>query len=297
MARQSTRHILMIEPSQPGFNPETAATNDYQIDVRENPDEVAKRYLGEFRTFRDTLVEAGVFVTTVQGPKKCPDVAFPNWFSTHEDAGLIVYPMLNNNRRAERMPGLITLLKRYYGMKMDLAFQEDSGKPLESTGSLVLDRVHGVAYVGRSARTDEDLARQWCDRMGYELVIFDTVDHTGKPVYHTDLVIWIGTEVCGVCSGAIAEKDRNRVLESLSQHREVVEFDNAQLRTFCGNSIEVLGTENQRMLLMSDRAFGSLTSDQLSRINKYYTKIIAPKIPTIETYGGGSARCMVQELF
>ena len=297
MARQSTRHIIMIEPSQPGFNPETAATNDYQLDVHENPDEVARRYLLEFRTFRDELVESGVFVTTVQGPKKCPDVAFPNWFSTHEDAGLIVYPMLTPNRRAERMPGLIKLLKRYYGMKMDLAFQEDEGKPLESTGSLVLDRVHGIAYSGRSARTDVDLARHWCDRMGYDLVMFDTVDHSGKPVYHTDLVIWVGTEVCGVCTGAIAEADRDRVLKSLSQHREVIEFENAQLRTFCGNSIEVLGTENARMLLMSDRALGSLTSDQLSRINKYYAKIIAPKIPTIETYGGGSARCMVQELF
>lgn len=297
MARQSTRHLLMIEPSQPGFNPETAATNDYQIDVKEHPDDVARRYLAEFRNFRDELVEAGVFVTTVQGPKKCPDVAFPNWFSTHEEAGLIVYPMLTPNRRAERMPGLIKLLRRYYGLKMDITFHEDEGKALESTGSLVLDRMHGIAYTGRSKRTDDDLVRQWCDRMGYNLVAFDTVDHTGKPVYHTDVVMWIGTEVVGVCSTAIAEKDRDRVLKSLSQHREVVEFDNAQLRSFCGNAIETLGTENQRMLLMSDRAFSALTSDQLSRINKYYTKIIAPKIPTIETYGGGSARCMVQELF
>lgn len=297
MARQSTRHIMMIEPSQPGFNPQTAATNDYQLDVKDRSDEIAKRYLAEFRNFRDELVEAGIFVTTVQGSKKCPDAAFPNWFSTHEEAGLIVYPMLTPNRRAERMPGVIKLLRRYYGMKMDLSFHEEDGKALESTGSLVLDRVHGVAYAGRSARTTEDLARHWCDRMGYELVMFDTIDHTGKPVYHTDVVMWIGSEVVGICTPAIAEADRDRVLKSLSQHREVVEFDNAQLRCFCGNSIEVLGAENQRMLLMSDRAFGALTSDQLSRINTYYTKIIAPRIPTIETYGGGSARCMVQELF
>jgi hypothetical protein len=297
MARQSTRHLLMIEPSQPGFNPETAATNDYQMDVREHPDEVAQRYLREFRDFRDDLVAAGAFVTTVQGPKKCPDVAFPNWFSTHEDAGLIIYPMLTPNRRAERMPGLINMLKKNYGMRMDMTMFEDEGRALESTGSLVLDRVHHIAYSGRSARTDERLAQMWCDKMGYELVMIDSVDHTGKPVYHTDLIIWIGTEITGVCSGAIAEKDRARVLKKLADKREVVEFDNAQLRAFCGNAIEGRGTEDVPFFIMSERAFGTLSSEQLSRLNAYYSKIVTAKIPTIETYGGGSARCMIQELF
>ncbi|MCB1537962.1 MAG: hypothetical protein H6865_01145 [Rhodospirillales bacterium] len=297
MSRQSTRHLLMIEPSQPGFNPETAATNDYQIDVRENATEVAARYLREFRDFRDRLVASGVFVTTVQGPKKCPDVAFPNWFSTHEEQGLVIYPMLTPNRRAERMPGLINLLKRYYGLKMDMAFHEEEGKALESTGSLVLDRVHRVAYCGRSARTDEGLAREWCNKMGYEPLFFDTVDHTGKPVYHTDVVMWVGSEVAGVCSGAIIEKDRERVLKSLSAHREVVEFDNSQLRAFCGNAIEAQGTENQLLLIMSERAYGALNSDQRARLSRYYATIVTGEIPTIETYGGGSARCMVQELF
>ncbi len=297
MSRQSTRHLLMIESPQGGYNPETAATNDYQLDVRENADEVARRYLSEFRVFRDKLVAAGVFVTTVQGPRKCPDVIFPNWFSTHEDGGLVIYPMLTPNRRAERAPGIVAMLKRFYGLKMDMAFHEETGKALESTGSLVLDRVHGIAYSGRSARTDEALAKEWCAKMGYELVAFDTVDHTGKPVYHTDVVMWIGSEVAGICTGAIAEADRDRVLQKLSAHREIVEFDNAQLRAFCGNAIEALGNDDQPLLIMSERAVGMLNSDQRSRLDRYYTSIVTGDIPTIETYGGGSVRCMVQEMF
>jgi hypothetical protein len=297
MSRQSTRHLLLIEPPQGGYNPETAATNDYQLDVRETSDEVARRYLTEFRNFRDTLVAAGIYVTTILGPKKCPDVGFPNWFSTHEEAGLVIYPMLTPNRRAEKMPHMITMLKQHYGLKMDMSFHEDEGRALESTGSLVLDRVNRVAYCGRSARSDEKLALEWCQKMGYELVTFDTVDHSGKPVYHTDVVLWIGTEVCGICSGAIVEADRARVLRRLAAYREVIEFDNMQIRSFCGNSVEALAANDERVLVLSARAQSALTSDNLSRLRHYYSNLISADIPTIETYGGGSARCLVQELF
>lgn len=296
MTRQSTRHILMIEPVDAGYNPETAETNDYQLDVHEPAEIVAAKYLTEFRGFRDALVEAGVFVTTVQGPRTSPDALFPNWFSTHDD-GLVIYPMLTPNRRAERLPALIQMLTDRYGMKADMTVHENGGRALESTGSLVLDRVNNIAYCGLSARTDEGLARDWCEKLGYELVVFNTQDHRGKPVYHTDLVIWIGTDIAGICPGAIDENDRERVLASLKKHREVVEFSNDQLQSFCGNALELRGTDDAFMFAVSQQAYDTLNAVQLAALQKYYTKIITAKIPTIETYGGGSARCMLQELF
>jgi hypothetical protein len=297
MSRQSTRYLLLIEPAVFGYNPETASTNMYQVDARESEDVVYARALNEFHGFRDALVAAGVSVMTMRGPAGCPDALFPNWMSTHEDGTAMLYPMMAPNRRRERSDDLVGFLSKFYALKDDFASYELQGRALESTGSFVLDRVNRVAYVGRSARTDEGLARLWCTRMNYEPIIFDTVDHKGKPIYHTDLVIWIGTSLCAVGSNVIVEADRDRVMASLSKHREVIELDNNQIRNFCGNSIEVRGTGDQPMMLMSDTARGMLTPAQISLIHKYNSNIIAPKIPTIETYGGGSARCLVQELF
>lgn len=297
MARQSTRYLLFIEPAEFAFNPETASTNDYQVNARESADEIFARALKEFRTYRDLLVEAGVSVTTMRGPLGCPDAVFPNAISTHEDGTAMLYPMMAPNRRRELTNDIVGFLKRFYTVKDDFMAYEMQDKALEATASMVLDRVNHIAYAARSRRTDEGLVRLWCSRMGYEPVIFDTVDHMGKPIYHTDLVIWIGTEMAGVGSGVIVEADRKRVLESLSRTREVLEFDNAQIRKFCGNSLEVRGTNDTPVLVMSDAAYGMLTSEQISRINKYFSKVVTPKIPTLETYGGGSARCMIQELF
>lgn len=297
MSRQSTRNLVLIEPETFGFNPETAATNHYQLDARETRDTVHARALAEFRAFRNMLVEAGAIVTTMRGAKSCPDAVFPNWFSTHEDGVVWLYPMLAPNRRRERTDELIAFFRKYYRVKDSLVHYEVEGRALESTGSLVLDRVHRVAYAGRSKRTDEGLVREWCARMGYEAVIFDTVDHAGQPVYHTDLVIWIGTEICGAGMGTIAEQDRARVLAALSRTREVVELDNAQIRHFAGNSVEIRGDENRPLLVMSETGYGTLTSDQISRLSRCYTRILHAPLDTLETYGGGSARCVIQELF
>lgn len=293
MTAQSTRHLLMIEPAKPGFNPETEATNDYQIDEREDPAIVSARYIQEFRDYRDALVTAGIFVTTLQGPPECLDAGFPNWFSVH-DGGLIVYPMLTPNRNAERMPNLIATLEKRYGKAK---WFEGNGKALEGVSSLVLDRVNKIAYACRSARTDDALARKWADDMGYELQMFDALDHHGKPVYHTDLTIWIGSTLAGVCSECIVEKDRARIVDSLRRHREIVEFDNHQLRSFCGNALEALGKENRPVFIVSQRALDSMRPDQIALLRKHFSLIVTARIPTVESYGGGSARCMLQELF
>jgi len=297
MANQSSNHLLMIEPASFGFNAETADTNSYQLNARDTADQVFHKALDEFRAFRNDLVSAGISVTTVRGHKNSIDAVFPNWFSTHEDGSLTLYPMRAESRRRERRSDIVSFLRKFYALKEDLSSGELLNQALEGTGSMVLDRSSHVAYIARSRRTDEDLARAWCARMGYEPVFFDTVDHDGRPVYHTSLILWIGTEVAGVGSGLIVEGDRQRVLEKLSQSHEVIEFENAQIRAFCGNAIEARTQDDERILVMSDGARRALTSEQISRINRYYTKVVATPIPTIEAYGGASVGHMIQELF
>ncbi|MBU6235941.1 MAG: amidinotransferase [Alphaproteobacteria bacterium] len=297
MSQQSTRNLVLIEPSFFGYNPETASTNDFQVDARGGGDATHTAAIREFRALRDMLVEAGVTVTTVQGAKNCPDAVFPTWFSTHEDGSAYLYPMLAASRRRERSEHLISFLQKFYILKSEALVAETEGRALEGTGAMVLDRVNRVAYIGLSQRCDEKLALEWCAKTRFEPVVFDTVDHAGKPVYNTGMVLWIGTDVCGVGTGYIVEKDRARVLASLARNREVVELDNAQIRNFCGNAVEVRGTDDQPLLVMSEAAYGLLTSDQLSRINRYITRILAANLGTIETYGGASAGAMVQGLF
>lgn len=156
-----------------------------------------------------------------------------------------------------------------------------------------MDRVNKVAYSARSQRSHEDVARIWCDKNDFEFVPFDT-EHRGKPVYHTDVVMWIGTDVVGICSECL--KDKN-VINKLSEKRDVIEFTNEQMASFCGNSLEVLGTAGEKMLVMSAAGYNALSEDQKGKLHGHYKTVIQPKIETIEYYGGGSARCMLLELY
>jgi hypothetical protein len=298
MNEQSTRHILMIEPAVFYANPETMDTNIYQVDENsKDKNEIYKSALKEFRAFRDLLVENGVIVTTAYGHEDCPDMVFPNWASTHEGRRLVIYPMLNDNRRAERVPEIIAFLKQTYPDVIDLTPYEKQGMFLEARGSIVCDRVNRIGYVALSKRTNKELALKWADMMEYEVEIFETLADSGKPVYHTDLVMYIGSTMAGICTQNIVERDRERVLKRLKKTHEVVEFTPEQLRSFCGNSLEVLGHFNDRMLAMSEAAYRALTKDQLAVISDHFSQILYSPLPTLEKYGGGSARCMLMELY
>ncbi len=289
---------MMIEPAAFYANPETMETNMYQID--QNAEDAGKIFtaaLSEFRAFRDVLVDAGVIVTTAKGYKECPDMVFPNWASTHEGGRLVIYPMMNDNRRAERAPEVIELLRQTYPDVIDMSAHERDGKFLEARGSLVCDRVNKVVYAALSPRTDEGLAWQWAEMMGYEIEVFETRAHNGKPVYHTDLVMWIGTGLAGICASCIVEKDRARVLERLKAHHEAVEFSNDQLQHFCGNALEVRGEGNAPMLALSGAAYEALTADQRAVMETHFAKFLHSPLPTLEKYGGGSARCTLMELY
>jgi hypothetical protein len=297
MIKQSTNHILMIEPKEFYLNPETQDTNVYQVDDNESHDVTLQKALAEFRTYRDCLVSNGVTITTFQGIEGCPDHLFPNWASTDPFGTLSLFPMLNLNRSAERIPRITDKLEQYYDLAVDLRDEEKNGRALESTGSLVMDHINRVVYAALSPRTDAELAQRWADARSYKLVTFNTTSHTGQPVYHTDLIIHIGTNYAGVCSECIVDEDRDRIVNLLKETRDVVEYSNSQLKSFCGNSLEVLDGGGNHLLVMSQAGQNALRPEQKEQILTHMSAIIGTDISTIEHYGGGSARCLMMELF
>ncbi len=295
--RQSTNHLYLVEPAVFYANPETLETNNYQEPDRAAHADIFKKALAEFRAFRDLLIEHGVFVTTAKGIKECPDHIFPNWFMTHPDRTYSLYPMMNENRRKERTAHEIAWLERHYSLRKDYSAHENEGRFLESSSALWLDRLNRIAYVALSPRVDEGLARAWCEENSFRPVIFETRGHNGKPVYHTDVVMHIGTDFAGICAESLLDDYRESVLRSLRESRDVIELTKEQMRAFAGNALEVLGKDGEKYLVMSDSAYESLREDQREQYLNRVSKIIHAPLPTIEQYGGGSARCMLQELF
>lgn len=288
---------MMMEPAGFHSNPQTMETNTYQEDDPKDISSVQQKSVIEFRGLRDRLIEAGVIVVTALGQKESPDDIFcNNWVATLSGGRMVLYPMLAKNRRIERREDIMEYLGRSYDVALDLSHEELEGRFLESTGSHWLDRVNRVAYIALSPRTNKELAAQWCRHFEFEPVFFQTKNHVGKPVYHTDVLMYIGTDVAGICSSCIIEEDRGRVLEKLKKHRAIVDISMDQLKSFCGNTLEVRGRDNQKILVMSKAAYTAYTDTQKSDLLKYTDDIIYSDISTIETYGGGSARCMLLEL-
>jgi hypothetical protein len=297
--KQSTNHILMVEPAVFYANPQTRETNAYQALREEEPlDVILNKARAEFRSYRDMLVAHGVIVTSILGREGSPDMVFPNWASTHEGGRLIIYPMLNENRQAERTPEIIGMLKTFYPKHEDWSGYEAQGLTLESTASIVSDHVNKRAYAGLSARTSKVLAEKWADMMGYDLITFETRSHAGIPVYHTDYLMYIGTDMVGICAECFVDAQaRDKVLARLRETHDVVEFTMDQLRANCCNALEVVGKGGERMLTMSKSAQNVLTDAQRAVIGRHYKTLLCPDIATLEKYGGGSARCMLMEMF
>ena len=299
---QSTNHIMVMEPGLFHANPQTMPTNSYQHEDEGDMSSIHEKAVAEFRVFRDMLADKGVIMTTVKGVPESPDDIFcNNWVSTHQNedgsARIVLYPMLAPNRQIERRKDLIDFLKRTYNDVQDYSEYEQESEFLESTGALCLDRVNRIAYHARSDRSHDELAALWCEKNDFKHFSFDTL-HRGKPVYHTDVVMWIGSKLAGICSECLESRD---VVEQLSKTHDVIEFTNDQMEKFCGNSLQVIaypdGKTPEEILVMSASGYGALTEEQKTKIGAYYKTVISPEIPTIEYYGGGSARCMLLELF
>jgi hypothetical protein len=296
MHPQSTNHVFMIEPAEFYANPETVETNAYQAGAGVADAEILKAALTEFHAFYNVLVDAGVKVTKGQGIKGSPDMVFPNWFFTHASGEMILCPMLNKNRQAERVPALVHRLEAMYPRVVDWTGYEAQGRALESTASICSDHVNKRAYSALSRRTDRALAEQWAAHRGYSIEFFETM-HRGMPVYHTDCVMWMGTTLAGVCDSVIVGEGRERIVSALQKTHDVVRFTAHQLETFCGNALEVLGPSGEKMLAISQGAVDSLASEQRVLIENHFDRIVSSPLPTFEKYGGGSARCMLAELF
>ena len=292
--------LLMVRPVRFGYNIQTAASNHFQKFIQGRDPQASA--LEEFDRMVCSLKEYDIPVIVVEDtpePETCDSIFPNNWFSTHEDGTLVLYPMLAPNRREERDPRVIKTIMEAAGTKnvLDLSGWEEQGEFLEGTGSLVLDRKSKVAYACRSPRTSEAVLNEFCNGLGYRPIVFDAVDNSGSPVYHTNVVMSIGESFAILCKDVILSPEELSEVEScLSEAgKKVVGISYGQMCHFAGNILEVKNLRGEKFVVMSQTARDILTEDQLAVIGENST-IIPVDIPCIENIGGGSARCMMAEV-
>ncbi len=304
---QITNSILMIRPVGFRKNEQTAVNNYFQEDLDIKNAEINKKAQTEFDAFVTALREKGVQVTVVDDTKTpdTPDSIFPNnWISFHEDGTVGLYPMFAENRRNERREDVLDLLEEkgfVINNVVDYTSAEEEGFFLEGTGSILLDREHKKAYCALSDRADEELFIEFCEDFDYFPVIFtanQSVEGSRMPIYHTNVMMAMGEKFSIICADTIDDKkERKTVLEHLhNDGKEIIRITEKQMHHFAGNMLQVLGADKKRYLAMSSAAFNSLTEDQIKKINNH-CEIIHSSLDTIETCGGGSARCMMAEVF
>jgi hypothetical protein len=306
VASQCASAVLMVRPDHFGFNAETALTNRFQ--QAGGSAHTAAQARGEFDVFVAALAGEGV---TVCVAKDCdlprnPDAVFPNnWVSFHADGTVVLYPMQAPSRRGERRPEVIDAVVRDTGFRVcrtvDLTHHEQAGRFLEGTGSLVLDHAERVAYACRSPRTHEDVAREWAAELGYQLEMFAASDARGAPIYHTNVLMSIGTRMAVVALDSIAAADRERVAARLGAGHEVLPISEAEMNAFAGNVLE-LGSWDEylgdmRILVMSAAAQRALEGRKYARLYGSVDAVLAVPVDVIERHGGGSVRCMLAEVF
>ena len=304
---QTSATVLMIRPANFGFNPETAENNFYQREDDRGAEEIRELARKEFDGFVALLRDQGVNVIVVEDSENpaMPDAVFPNnWFSTHPDGKLILYPMFSPVRRLERrkdiVEGLINSGLRVTEI-LDLSFFEESGQFLEGTGSMVMDHQAKLIYACFSQRTHRVPLDYVGKLLGYKVVGFHAVQEVNGefgPIYHSNVMMHIGTDLAVVCLDSIRKaSEKQRVQESLTKSgKKVIPITLKQKLNFAGNILEVSNDGGERFTVMSQAALDSLSVGQIQSIERH-TTIISPSIPTIEKLGGGSARCMMAEIF
>ena len=297
---QTTSHILMIRPVDFKFNEQTAGNNKFQVASTES--DVQSQALKEFDGFVQLLRQNDIDVSVVDDTlqPETPDSIFPNnWVSFHEDGSIYLYPMFSENRRLERRKEILEGLRDKFEVNhvSDLSFYEMQYAFLEGTGSMVLDRVNKIAYACLSVRTDEEVLQNFCMLTGYEPISFQAVDGTNFPIYHTNVMMCIGDRFAVICLDSIPDQEEKlAVTMSLtSSGKEIIEITLDQMNHFAGNMLQVANQSGESLLVMSEQAYLSLTTDQISALENYARIIYAP-IYTIEKNGGGSARCMLAEI-
>ncbi len=295
------RQVIMIRPLSFGFNPETALSNYFQQPGSLNPAAVQSAALKEFDALANLLttnhVDVKIFQDTALPVK--PDAVFPNnWFSTHADGTVILYPMLNANRRPERREDIVQWLQTHFQVSrvIDLSPNESQQLYLEGTGSLVFDHHSRKVYTGLSPRTNEALVHTVAGHLGYEAIVFRATDSAGRELYHTNVVMSISDTLCVLCAEAISENRHAMESSIRNSGKELLIISMNQMENFAGNMLLPQNTKAEPVMIMSTRAFQSLNAVQIKTIEKH-ASILHSDLSVIETVGGGSARCMLAENF
>jgi hypothetical protein len=302
---QTADAVLMVRPASFGFNPQTQASNRFQRAEPGLTGAANECACAEFDALALRLRAAGIAVSVAADlpTPVCPDAIFPNnWVSLHADGTVVLYPMLARNRRLERRLELIAALAAGSGRRicrlLDLTRHELHGRFLEGTGSVVFDHARHMAYACLSPRTHPEPMAELCDELGYEPCTFTATDAAGVPIYHTNVMLAVGSCSCVVAAGAIAARDRERVLSSLAaagRHVEII--DGLQMAGFAGNVLELRAADSGRVLAMSAAAHAAFGPAAIERLAATVNRMVVAPIPTIETLGGGSVRCMLAEVF
>ncbi len=304
---QTTNTILMIRPVNFRMNEQTAVNNYFQEDLDLKNTEINSKAQIEFDNFVEKLREADIEVVIIQDDKllDTPDSIFPNnWVSFHSNGDVAIYPMFAENRRKERRDEVfIKLEEEGFIIKniIDYTSAENEGLFLEATGSLILDRVNKKAYCALSPRANEEILIEFCEDFEYTPVIFtanQTVDKERLPIYHTNVMMCVGEYFSVICLDSIDDKkERKNVVDHLKKDgKEIIAITEEQVNNFAGNMLELKNKNDESLLVMSQSAFNSLNKEQINKLEKY-SKIIYSSLDTIETCGGGSARCMMAEVF
>ena len=303
--KQITKNILMIEPVSFNYNAETALNNYFQKnDANFSKPQIQKKALEEFNNFvkllRSKQVNVHVIKDTIH--PLTPDSIFPNnWISFHSNGEVLIYPMFANNRRLERRRDIIKKLQNEYLVSevKSLVHYEDKSIFLEGTGSMILDRTNKICYASISLRTNKSIVLDFCDQLNYKPVLFNSfqdVDGKRLPIYHTNVMMCVASDFAIVCLDAIDSQDeKNSVINSLiTTNKEIIQISELQANKFAGNMLQVQG--DKKYLIMSESAFNILSEKQIQKIESYCS-ILYSDLKTIEKFGGGSARCMMAEIF
>ncbi|WP_019276968.1 arginine deiminase-related protein [Vibrio coralliilyticus] len=302
---QNANCVVMVPPKEFAFNAETARDNEFQYQVTESTEQVRKQAMQEFKTMVGQLRQVGVQVVEFDyplGDVETPDAVFPNnWFSTTADGALYTFPMACENRQQEVRPEALREALEAAGRAVS---SEDSltdylaeNAHLESTGVMVIDHVNRTIYAALSQRCDREVLEDYAERIGYERVVsFQTALPSGKPIYHTNVMMAIGEHFCVICDEVIPEFERRFVLKSLAKDKQVVSISLEQMNQFCGNILELETVNGDKVIAMSQSAYDAFSPAQRAQLSSH-GKLLPFNVQTIESIGGGSVRCMLGEVF
>ncbi len=300
---QTTNSIFLIKPCCFQYNFETEISNSFQQQLPVNKSDITLKAINEFNNFALELENNGLDITIIDDttlPEK-PDAVFPNnWISTHENGKLILYPMLAENRRIERRQEIIDQLNQKFVINQitDLTYFEKESKFLEGTGSVILDRIYQKAFACLSPRTHKEVFYKFCEEIGFLPVWFFALDENKNEMYHTNVVMCLGTHFAVVYLASISDEQnkKNLINEIKKSNREIIDIDFNQVKNFAGNMLELKNKDGEPLIVLSQTAYNCLNSNQINAIKKY-GKLLPLKVDTIEKIGGGSVRCMIAEIF